>query len=175
MKSTPSTEGSLSPSNPPPLLRKDWRFYTGMAALLLALVLPLFGLAVPWLGLPTAVSAVLIGGLVAGGPEVLMVMAAALLGKETLHVFLYQAKRALGRALLVSPVSKVRYYTGLTIAVVSMLPFYLYGYFPEIMPPGSARIYTLAGSDLSFILSIFLMGGEFWEKLRRLFVWEGKA
>ena len=55
-----------------------------------------------------------------------------------------------------------------------MLPFYLYGYFPNIMPAGYARIYILAGSDLSFILSIFLMGGEFWEKLRRLFVWEGK-
>jgi len=157
------------------VLKKDWRFYAGMAALLLALGLPLLGFAVPLFGLPTAVSAVLIGGLVAGGPEVLMVLAAALLGKETLHAFLYLAKRALGRALLVTPVSKRRYYAGLTIALVSILPFYLYGYFPQIMPDGDVRIYILASSDLSFVFSIFLMGGEFWEKLGRLFVWEGRA
>jgi hypothetical protein len=77
-------------------LKKDWRFYTGIAALVLALVLPLLGLAVPLLGLPTAVSAVLIGGLVAGGPEVMLVLAAAFLGKETLHVFFFQTMRALG-------------------------------------------------------------------------------
>jgi hypothetical protein len=30
-------------------------------------------------------------------------------------------------------------------------------------------------ADLGFILSVFLMGGEFWEKFRRLFIWEGKS
>ena len=37
------------------------------------------------------------------------------------------------------------------------------------------RIYILAGSDLSFIVSMFVMGGEFWEKLRAMFRWDGKA
>ena len=72
--------------------------------------------------------------------------------------------------MLVKPVSKPRYYIGLTISVVSLVPFYLYGYLPHLMPAGDARIYILAGSDLSFLVSVFLMGGEFWDKLRRLFV-----
>jgi hypothetical protein len=168
-------EGSSSQRESPPVLHKDWRFYTGMAALVLAMVLPLLGFAVPLLGLPAAASAVLIGSLVAGGPEVLMLLAAALLGKQHLHALLGRARQALGRALLVKPVSRARYYAGLTISLISLLPFYLYGYFPAMMPAGDARIYVLAGSDLSFIFSVFLMGGEFWEKLRRLFVWEGKA
>jgi hypothetical protein len=28
--------------------------------------------------------------------------------------------------------------------------------------------------DLAFVVSVFLMGGEFWEKVRRIFVYEGK-
>ena len=43
------------------------------------------------------------------------------------------------------------------------------------MPAGNSRIVVLAAADLAFILSIFVMGGEFWEKFRRLFVWEGKV
>ncbi|MGO9913602.1 MAG: hypothetical protein ACLQIB_02645 [Isosphaeraceae bacterium] len=77
---TTDTERSDSSSDPPPVLKKDWRFCAGMAALLLALFLPLLGLAVP----PTATSAVLIGGLVAGGPEALMVLAVPLLGEQML-------------------------------------------------------------------------------------------
>jgi hypothetical protein len=101
-------EGPISPRDSPPLLKKDWRFFTGIAALLLAMVLPLFGLAVPLLGLSTAGSALLIGGLVAGGPELLLVLAAALLGKDTLRAFLHRAKRALSWGLSGAPGSKVQ-------------------------------------------------------------------
>jgi hypothetical protein len=170
MNADPST-----PADQPPTLKKDGRYYAGMSALALSVVLPLLGLCVPLLGLPVGISAVLIGGMVAGGPEVLILLAAALLGKDTLHYYLGKFKRTLRDAVIVKPVSKVRYYIGLTIFLVSVVPFYLYGYFPEIMPPGDTRIYIVAGSDLSFIFSVFLMGGEFWDKLRRLFVWEGTA
>ena len=40
---TTDTEGSTSPSDSLPVLKKDWRFYAGMAALLLSLVLTLVG------------------------------------------------------------------------------------------------------------------------------------
>lgn len=157
----------------PPTLTKDWRFYAGVLALVLSLVLPVLALMVPLLGLSTGASAALIGGLVAGGPEVLILLSAALLGKETLHYFTHRIKQTIWQAALM-PASQTRYYIGLAIALVSTLPFYLYGYFPSLMP-AEARLYVLAGSDLSFIFSVFLMGGEFWEKLRRMFIWEGKA
>jgi hypothetical protein len=28
--------------------------------------------------------------------------------------------------------------------------------------------------DLAFVASVFLVGGEFWEKVRRIFVYDGK-
>lgn len=76
-----------------PELKKDWRFYSGMGALVLAGILPLFSLALPALGLPTAWTAALVAVFIAGGPEVLMLVAAALMGKETMHYFLAMAKR----------------------------------------------------------------------------------
>jgi hypothetical protein len=129
----------------PPTLKRDWRFYSGVTAMVLAVVMPLCALLVPVLGLPTAQSAVLVGVLVAGGPEVLCILAVALLGKDTFQYFTHQAKSAFRRALIDRPASKTRYYLGLTIMLVSWLPAYLYAYFPASLPGGDTRIYILAG------------------------------
>jgi len=169
------TEKPVAPEPKPPEPKKDGRFYAGLTALILACVMPLLALAVPFLDLSTGVAATVVGVLVAGAPEVLVLVAAALLGKETLHYFIDRAKRAVSSAVTLKPVSKPRYYVGLAIAVGSVLPLYLYGYFPETMPSGNARIYILVASDLSFIISVFILGGEFWEKFRGLFIWEGKG
>ena len=77
-----------------------------MAALGLACVLPLFGLAVPWLGLPTAWTVALTVAFIGGGPEVLLLLAAALLGKETIYYFLTAAKRWLIELVSFKPVAR---------------------------------------------------------------------
>jgi fumarate reductase subunit D len=158
----------------PPALRKDWRFYAGMTALALSVILPLCVVIVPALGLSTAHSAILAGALVAGAPEVLCILAVALLGKETFQYLVHRAKHALRRAVVDRPASKTRYYVGLAIVLLSWLPAYIYAYVPALMPGGGARIYILAAMDLAFVASVFLMGGEFWEKVRRIFIYEGK-
>jgi hypothetical protein len=158
-----------------PTLGRDWRFYAGMTALVLAVILPLGAFIVPMLGLPLAQSALLVGVLVAGGPEVLCIAAVALLGKETFQYLAHHAKLAFRRALVDRPASKARYYVGLAIILLSWLPAYIYAYAPAAMPGGNTRIYILAAMDLAFVASVFLMGGEFWEKVRRIFVYEGKA
>src|SRR4029077_21284572 len=48
---------------------------------------------------------------------------------------------------------------------LSWLPAYIYAYAPAAMPGGNTRIYILAAMDLAFVASMFLMGGEFWEKV----------
>ena len=158
----------------PPTLKKDWRFYTGTVAMVLAVVMPLAALAVPLLGLPTAQSALLAGILVAGAPEVLIIVAVALLGKETFSYFAHKATTVLRRAVFERPASKARYYAGLAIILLSWLPAYVYAYSPAAMPGGNTRIYILAAMDLAFVASVFLMGGELWEKVRRIFIYEGK-
>lgn len=163
---------ALAPA--PPVLDGDWRFYAGMTALILSLIMPFFAFLVPLLGLPVAESAVIVGVLIAGGPEVVGLVGIALLGRKAFLYFTYKLKTALRRVVLPKRVSKRRYYFGLIVSLASLLPLYAYGYFPNWLPSGDTRIYILATADVSFILSMFIMGGEFWEKFRRLFIWEGK-
>ena len=68
-------------------------------------------LVVPMLGLSTAQSALLAGVLLAGGPEVLCILAVALLGKDTFRYFTHRVMTALRRAVIDQPASKARYYT----------------------------------------------------------------
>lgn len=81
------------PERPPPVLKKDWRFCTGMAALILSLVMPLFVVFVPLLGLPVAQSALIAGLLIVGGPEVAGLIGIALLGRNAFQYFSYRAKK----------------------------------------------------------------------------------
>ena len=85
------------------------------------------------------------------------------------------AKKFFFTTFFASPVSRERYYAGLAVCVLSIVPLYLAGYMPSWMPAGNNRIVVLAAADLAFILSFFVMGGEFWEKFRRIFVWEGRV
>ncbi|MGW2587710.1 hypothetical protein ACWCYZ_41715 [Streptomyces virginiae] len=158
----------------PPAFKRGWTLYVGLTALALAVVLPLMGLIIPFLGLPPAVSTVLITGCVVGAPELLILVAATLLGKKAVHHFTRHIKRSFSAVAIGKPASKPRYYAGLTIALLSIIPLYLNGYFPNVMPQESARTYLLVGADLAFILGILLMGGEFWSKVRQIFIWDGK-
>ncbi|MDQ7824409.1 MAG: hypothetical protein RDV48_16525 [Candidatus Eremiobacteraeota bacterium] len=157
----------------PPELKKDWCFYTGITMLFLSLVLPLFALLVPLLRLPTVLAALISGAFLVGGPEVLAILAVAFLGKNTFDYFIYIIKSGVLKILFPATVSKARYYTGLFLFLASSIPIYFYGYAPHVMPQGMARITILAASDLTFFASMFVMGGEFWEKMRRIFIWEG--
>src|SRR5262245_35748969 len=89
----------------PPVLKRDWRFYSGMTALVLSVLVPLGAIVVPFLGLSPAESALVAGALLAGAPEVLCILAVALLGKETFQYFVHRAKGVL-RAILERPASK---------------------------------------------------------------------
>ncbi|MDP2331950.1 MAG: transporter suffix domain-containing protein [Reyranella sp.] len=159
----------------PPDFTANWRFVAGISILGLAMVLPLCALLIPLLDLPVAQSALIAGALVAGAPEVLMLLAVALLGRQNFDRIVGTAKKFLFTTFFSTPVSRGRYYAGLAICLLSFIPLYVAGYVPSWMPTDNGRIVLLAAADLAFIFSFFIMGGEFWEKFRRLFVWEGRV
>ncbi len=165
----------MAPQDSPANATANWRFVAGVSVLGLAMLLPFCALLIPLLDLPAAQSALMAGALVAGAPEVLMLLAVALLGRQNFDRIVGAAKKFVSTTFFSAPVSRRRYYAGLAICLLSFVPIYVAGYVPSWMPAGNGRIAVLAAADLAFIFSFFVMGGEFWEKFRRLFVWEGKV
>lgn len=139
--------------------------------LLLGLLAPAAIPLLKHLGISGAALMALSAGLVFGIPEVFFLLAVAVLGKAGFE----QGKRWLyGRLRRLAPPERVgrgRYRVGLVMFALPLLAGWLGPYvaqaWPGIVPTGVA---WLAAGDALFILSLFVLGGEFWDKLRALFV-----
>lgn len=154
-------------------IKKDWRYYLGLTCLLLAMIMPLFALVVLQLEIPAEAKATLVGFLALGGPEVAAIAAAALLGKDTLNLFKSRAFSLIRKLLPSKPASKFRYYASLTVMVVSWLGWYAF-YFRETIPQELTGQIYLALGDITFVIAFIIAGPEFWEKVHRIFSWEGR-
>lgn len=154
-------------------MTKDWKFYTGMVFLALSIAFPLLGFLVPLFNFPPAISALIIGAFVVGGPEVMMILAVAFLGKNMVHFFKEKFFRFFKNRKFKESVSKFRYYFGLTIMILSGAPLYFSVYFTDLVSEDkSVRYIILLGADVLFVISFFIIGSDFWEKFKRLFIWE---
>jgi len=157
------------------MIEKNWKYYLGMTCFILSFVFPLIGFLIPFLGLPLALMAFLTGFLMFGGPEIMIVLAVVFLGKPVLNQIKEKFFKLFKRKKPYKPVSRFRYYLGIVIFFGSFTPFYLNGYAPHLLPDHEVwRLYIFIGSDLVFILSFFILGGNFWEKFKKLFIWDEK-
>lgn len=151
-------------------LKKDWKFYLGVLLLAISIFAPLLALVVPFIGLSAGFAALIAGACLIGIPEVCALIAIALLGKETWNYLVSKLKKHLPAFPV--RVSRFRYYLGLTLNIGSLIPLYIAGYFPDILPPHPGRLYLMIAGDLVFVASFFILGGQFWEKFKSLFVYE---
>jgi hypothetical protein len=108
--------------------------------------------------------------------EVLMVTAAAIAGKEG---FAYIKQRVFGFIKSYGPPQTVgagRYTTGLVIFMLPLVYAFLTPYIGKFIP-GLAEyglVFAIAG-DIMLLVGLFLLGGDFWEKLRSLFIHQAVA
>ena len=123
---------------------------------------PLLIPVVTGMNLPLAWKATLSGLLSVGVPEVFTIAAIALMGKK-------------GRAPS-DRVSRTRYRFGLVMFVVPLLFGWLGPYVPNIIPGYALqRLWVNLCGDLIFVSSLFVLGGDFWDKIRALFIHEATA
>ena len=157
-------------------MKNKLRFYLGLSCLVLSWILPLFGFLVARLDLPLAAKATLIGLLTVGGPEIFAILAVVCLGKENL---VYIKDKALAYLKLIKPaavVSRWRYRLGLVMFLLPLIPTYIMAYMPQWLPDHSPeRLYVNLAADFLFLISLFVLGGDFWDKLRALFVYDARA
>jgi hypothetical protein len=110
------------------------------------------------------------------GSEVLGIVAVAVMGKSG---YAYIKNRVFGFLKQCGPpveVSRTRYAIGLVMFAVPIAFAWLAPYAAELFPgyQGNEFTYAIAG-DLLLLLSLFVLGGDFWDKLRALFIHGAKA
>mgnify|MGYP000896174155 CR=1 FL=1 len=157
-------------------LARRFRFYTGITLLVLSMTCPLFGIVVAQFEISLATKASIIGLLSLGIPEILILMAAAVLGRENYEVIKAGCLKYLKRLAPSAKVGKLRYKIGLVMFILPLIPTYVQAYVPKWLPDTSTeRLYINLAADGMFIASLFVLGGDFWEKLRALFVYEARV
>ncbi len=153
-----------------------WRLKLGIAILVLSILSPVVGIpVVTGMGLTASMTATLSGALLASG-EVFGILAVAVMGKPG---FAYIKNRVFGFLKMYGPpreVSRGRYIIGLILFCVPFLFGWVSPYFADRIPGfmGDPLPYAVGG-DLVLLASLFVLGGDFWDKLRSLFIHDARA
>jgi len=153
-----------------------WRFKLGVTLFALSLIGPL--VIIPLIAGSNLSAAMVtsISGAILIGAEILLVAAVAVMGKSG---YAYIKNRAFGFLKQYAPpkeVSRIRYNIGLVIFAVPILFGWLAPYAGTLIPGYEGNVITFAViGDLLLLISLFVLGGEFWDKLGALFIHNAKS
>ena len=154
----------------------SWRFPAGVAIFALGFCVPLAIPLVTASDLPPGWKAVISGALAVGVPEVMMVIATAVMGKEGFAELKRRAGRFFRRYGPPETVGPTRYRIGLVMFAAPLLLGWLGPYLHHHLPGFDSHPTAWhLGGDLMFFASLFVLGGGFWDKLRSLFVHGARA
>ncbi|MGB5620690.1 MAG: transporter suffix domain-containing protein [Desulfobacterales bacterium] len=154
----------------------DWRFRIGVIVFVVSWCSPLLIPLVTASDLPTRWKTIVSGALAVGIPEIGTILAIAIMGKSGFDTM---KKRIFGFLKKHGPPDRVglaRYRIGLVMFVMPLLfgwlSPYLQGLFTQI--DAHRNLLAITG-DLLLVGSLFVLGGDFWDKVRSLFVHDAIA
>ena len=155
-----------------PLPEAKRKIIIGTVVFILGQISPLILIPVVLsLNLSSGWTTALSGVLMFGFPELAILAAIAIMGKEG---FNFIKGKIFGYFKKIAPsdsVSKTRYKFGLVMFIIPILMAWLLPYFTELIPAyNDFGIYINIGGDILLILSLFVLGGDFWDKIRSLFI-----
>ena len=153
-----------------------WRLKLGIALFGLSIVIPVFGVPLVATTVLSSTAAATVSGAMLVSAEVLGILAVAIMGKPG---YAYIKNRLFGFLKQYGPpaeVSPTRYAIGLVMFTVPFVFGWLAPYATDLIPGylGSELTYGIIG-DLLLLVSLFVLGGDFWDKLRALFFHGAKA
>jgi len=148
-----------------------WRLRLGMIILVVGFLSPLAIPLVTATELSSKWKAMISGALAVGIPEVFSIVAIAIMGKAG---FNYIKARIFGFLKKHGPpdrVSRTRYHIGLAMFTLPILFGWLAPYVSPYVPGYAAhRLSVNIIGDLMLFTSLFVLGGDFWDKVRALFI-----
>ena len=178
------------PNQSPPAPLEDftntWRYKAGLTLIIVGNGILLLGIVMPALG----AGASTVGTMVIGG-EVISLASIAFLGKEGFKAI---KNKAFGfiKSTYTGAVGSTRHYLGISLllasqAVLYMNVIYLWQFFERSTDGGSHPIIwgldqaqqdsllltMFVIGEVCFLVSIYVLGSDWWGKFRRIFVWEG--
>jgi hypothetical protein len=151
------------------------RLALGGSVLVFGFLCPLFVPLVTASDLPTGWKATLSGFLILGIPELFMVIAVAIMGKEG---FAFLKARALGlfkKHVVPAEVGPVRYRIGLALFTFSLLLGWASPYVDLTGVAETRGLLLPLLGDGVLLVALFVLGGDFWDKIRALFVHGARA
>ena len=147
------------------------RFRLGLAILIIGWLSPLSIPIVTGSSLSTEWKSIISGLLALGIPEVFTITAIAIMGKAGYNHIKNTIFRFLKKHGPPDRVSLIRYRIGLVMFVLPVLFGWLGPYGAHRIPGYEAHRFILSLSgDLLFVTSLFVLGGDFWDKIRSLFI-----
>jgi hypothetical protein len=162
--------------NPPEPKVENWRLKLGAGLFGLSILLPIAG--VPMVGLfdfSTRVNATVTGGLLVSA-EVMGLAAVAVMGKSGYALI---KKKLLGLIKQYGPpnkVSRLRYRIGLVMFCTPIVFGWGAVYAATVMPAlNSMSMPYAVGGDLMLLASLLVLGGDFWDKVRALFIHDAEV
>ena len=142
----------------------------------LSILLPVAGVPlVAWFDFSTSVTATVTGGLLVSA-EVMGLAAVVVMGKSGYALI---KKKVFGFLKQYGPpnkVSRLRYKMGLAMFLVPILFGWVSIYTTRWIPGFESKPFFFAvGGDLMLLASLFVLGGDFWDKVRALFVHDAEV
>jgi len=155
--------------------QSGWRLRLGLVIFIIGFASPLLIPLVTASGLSTQWKTIISGALALGIPEVFSIVAVAIMGKSG---FDYMKERFFTFLKKHGPperVGRTRYRIGLVMFCLPLLLGWSEPYFRHISGFEAHRLLVAVIGDLVLVSSLFVLGGEFWDKVRALFVWNARV
>ena len=158
---------------PPP--NPGVRFYLGLLVLILSLFMLPAGLFLQHHVPHHFWRAFVLSIFWAFGP-IMKLSSVAIMGKPSYLWIKYEFWHLFVKVIQPHQVSKLRYTIGLVLFCLPIIPTYMISYAPKLfLLTYEWRLILNLIIDGLFIISLFVLGGDFWDKLRALFIYTAKV
>jgi len=157
-------------------VQPNWRFRIGVIVFVASWCSPLLIPLVAASGLSAHWKTIISGALAVGIPEIGTILAIAILGKSGFEMMKNRIFNFLKKHGPPDRVSLARYRIGLVMFGIPLLFGWISPYLQNLIPRfEEKRLLLAAAGDLLFIGSLIVLGGDFWDKVRSLFVHDAIA
>lgn len=154
----------------------SWRLKAGVALFILSILIPLIGvLLVTALDFSMTFAASISGALLLGG-EIVGILAVAVMGKDGYTFVKGRVFKFLKKYRPPGEVSRIRYNLGLVMFSVPILFGWVSIYAAKWLPSFINNPIPFAvGGDILLLASLFVLGGNFWDKIQALFTYDSEV